>query len=142
MTEIVRNKTTTLLVDLAGACAGHHDGHVRNLDVRVCTHNEIWNFVGAKGRNATPEKKKVDGLGRYLDMDCAGADTKLCVSYLVGGRDRRWATCGCRSARAHVSQLLSHPSDIPRWKGASGVLARYASCWVSKLCQVTLFGHI
>jgi len=30
-------------------------------------------------------------MGRRLDMTGLDADTKLCVSYLVGGRDLGWA---------------------------------------------------
>ena len=42
--------------------------HVRNLKVRRLQCDEIWNFVGAKAKNVTPEQK-AERLGRYVDMD-------------------------------------------------------------------------
>jgi IS1 family transposase len=91
MTGVARNTVTTLLLDLAEGCAGHHDRHVRNLKVRRLQCDEIWNFVGAKAKNTTPEKK-AEGWGDTWTWTAVDADTKLCVSYLVGGRDLGWAT--------------------------------------------------
>lgn len=70
MTGVARNTVTTLLLDLAEACAGYHDRYVRNLKVRRLQCDEIWNFVGAKAKNSTPGKK-AEGLGRYLEVDRA-----------------------------------------------------------------------
>lgn len=53
--------------------------------------DEIWNFVGAKAKNTTPEKK-AEGWGDTWTWTAVDADTKLCVSYLVGGRGLGWAT--------------------------------------------------
>ena len=53
--------------------------------------DEIWAFIGAKQKNASPEKK-AEGRGDVWTWTAIDADTKLCVSYLVGGRDTRWAT--------------------------------------------------
>ena len=90
MTGVARNTVTTLLLDLAEGCAGYHDRHVRNLKVRRLQCDEIWCFVGAKAKNVTPEKK-AEGWGDTWTWTGLDADTKLCVSYLVGGRDGLWA---------------------------------------------------
>src|SRR5438093_6358582 len=90
MTGVARNTVTCLLIDLAEACAGYHDRYVRNLRVRRLQCDEIWNFVGAKAKNARPEKK-AEGWGDTWTWTAIDADTKLCVSYLVGGRDAGWA---------------------------------------------------
>src|SRR6266849_1740220 len=90
MTGVARNTVTSLLIDLAEACAGYHDRYVRNLKVRRLQCDEIWNFVGAKAKNTTPEKK-AEGCGDTWTWTALDADTKLCVSYLVGGRDLGWA---------------------------------------------------
>ena len=91
MTGVARNTITTLLPDLAEACAGYHNRYVRNLKVRRLQCDEIWNFVGAKAKNITPEKK-AEGWDDTWTWTAIDADTKLCVSYLVGGRDAGWAT--------------------------------------------------
>jgi len=48
--------------------------------------DEIWNFVGAKAKN-TPPEKKAEGWGDTWTWTAVDVDTKLCVSYLVGGRE-------------------------------------------------------
>src|SRR6185312_17226770 len=84
MTGIAKNTVIKLLLDLADACAGYHDRAVRNLKVRRLQCDESWNFVGAKAKNATPEQK-AEGWGDTWTWTALDADTKLCVSYLVGG---------------------------------------------------------
>src|ERR1700680_4744280 len=79
-----------LLVDLGRACEQFHDEHVKNVPVRRLQCDEIWCFVGAKAKNVTPEKK-AEGWGDTWTWTGLDADTKLCVSYLVGGRDGGWA---------------------------------------------------
>jgi IS1 family transposase len=91
MTGVAKNTVVKLLLDLADACADYHNRSVINLKVRRLQCDEIWNFVGAKAKNATPERK-AEGWGDTWTWTALDADTKLCVSYLVGGRDLSWAT--------------------------------------------------
>jgi IS1 family transposase len=90
MTGIARNTVTKLLVDLGSACMKYHDKHVRNVRVKRLQCDEIWAYVGAKARNVTPEKKEI-GWGDVWTWVGIDADTKLVVSYLVGGRGADWA---------------------------------------------------
>ena len=66
------------------------DRYVRNLRVRRLQCDEIWSFVGAKAKNVKPEKEP-DGWGDVWTWTAIDGDTKLCVGYLVGGRDAGWA---------------------------------------------------
>jgi hypothetical protein len=59
MTGVAKNTVIKLVLDLADACAGYHNRHVRNLRVRRLQCDEIWQFVGAKNKNARPEKKAI-----------------------------------------------------------------------------------
>lgn len=90
MTEIARNTITKLLGDLGEACMAYHDAHVRNVRVRRLQCDEIWAYLGAKARNVTPEKKEI-GWGDVWTWVALDTDTKLVVSYLVGGRGADWA---------------------------------------------------
>jgi len=110
MTGIARNTITTLLIDLAETCAGYHDRHVRNLRVRRLQCDEIWNFVGAKAKNTTPEKK-AEGWGDTWTWTALDADTKLCVSYLVGGRDLGWATEFMHDCARRISNRVQITTD-------------------------------
>src|ERR1035438_4353862 len=87
MTGVARNTVTTLLLDMAEACAANHDRYVRNVRVRRLQCDEIWAFVGAKKKNVTPEQEKA-GWGDVWTWTAIDADTKLCVSYYVGDRGK------------------------------------------------------
>jgi IS1 family transposase len=90
MCDVSINTVTKLLVDVAAAAMEYHDKHVRSVRVRRLQCDEIWCFVGAKNKNATPEQKQ-QGWGDIWTWTGIDADTKLCVSYMVGGRDASWA---------------------------------------------------
>ena len=90
ITGVAKGTIFKLLADLGKACAEYHDAHVRNLRVRRLQCDEIWSFVGSKAKNTTPEKKQ-EGWGDVWTWTAIDADRKLCVSYLVGGRDSGWA---------------------------------------------------
>jgi len=86
MTGVSKNTVVKLLADLGTVCAAFHDKHVRNLRVRRLQCDEIWSFVGCKKKNATPEQK-AEGWGDVWTWIAIDADTKLVVSYFLGGRD-------------------------------------------------------
>jgi IS1 family transposase len=90
ITGVAKNTIVKLLGDLGCACAAFHNHTVRNLKVRRLQCDEIWEFVGAKAKNVSAEKKAA-GWGDIWTWTGIDADTKLIVSYLVGGRDGGWA---------------------------------------------------
>jgi IS1 family transposase len=90
MTGVAKHTILKLLEDMGCACASYHHFNVRGLRVRRLQCDEIWAFVGAKQKNASPEKKD-EGWGDVWTWTAIDADTKLCVSYLVGGRSTGWA---------------------------------------------------
>ena len=91
MTGVAKHTVLDLLEDVGCACAAYHHRHVRGLRARRIQCDEIWQFVGAKAKNATPEQKAA-GWGDAWTWVALDADTKLCISFLVGGRDTGWAT--------------------------------------------------
>src|SRR5882672_575322 len=90
MTGVAKNTVVKLLADIGCACADYHNRAVRNLKVRRLQADEIWCFVGAKAKNVRADKK-LEGWGDIWTWVGIDADTKLVVSYLVGGRDGGWA---------------------------------------------------
>jgi IS1 family transposase len=87
MTGAAKHTVLNLLRDLGSACAEYHHRAVRNLRVRRLQADEIWAFVGAKKKNVTPGQRQ-DGWGDSWTWTGIDADTKLCVSYLIGLRDK------------------------------------------------------
>jgi len=90
MTGAAKNTVVKLLEDIGCACAAYHNRAVRGLKLRRLQCDEIWCFVGAKAKNVRAEKK-LEGWGDIWTWVGIDADTKLVVSYLVGGRDGGWA---------------------------------------------------
>jgi len=130
MTGVARNTVTSLLIDLAEACAGYHDRYVRNLKVRRLQCDEIWNFVGAKAKNVSLEKK-AEGWGDTWTWTALDADTKLCVSYLVGGRDAGWAKEFMEDCASRISSRVQittdgHRAYLEAVEGAFGMDCDYA----------------
>jgi IS1 family transposase len=90
ITGVAKNTIVRLLGELGCACAAYHNRAVRNVRVRRLQCDEIWEFIGAKAKNVSLEKK-AEGWGDIWTWTGIDADSKLCVSYLVGGRGADWA---------------------------------------------------
>ena len=130
MTGVAKNTVLKLVLDLADACAAYHNRNVRNLRVRRLQCDEIWQYVGAKAKNTRPEKKAI-GWGDVWTWTGLDADTKLCVSYLVGGRDLGWAkefTADCASRIKNRVQITTdgHKAYLEAVENAFGADIDYA----------------
>jgi IS1 family transposase len=110
MIGISRNTITKLLVDLGTACMKYHDEHVRNIRVRRLQCDEIWAYIGAKAKNVSVEKKEI-GWGDVWTWVGIDADTKLVVSYLVGGRGADWAMDFMKDCAARVQGRVQVTTD-------------------------------
>jgi len=110
MTGIARNTITKLLVDLGEACMDYHDQNVRNVRVKRLQCDEIWAYVGAKAKNVSAEKKEI-GWGDIWTWVALDADTKLVVSYLVGGRGADWAKDFMDDVASRVQGRLQIATD-------------------------------
>jgi IS1 family transposase len=113
MTGVAKNTVIKLVLDLADACAAYHDRAVRNLKVRRLQCDEIWQFVGSKAKNTRPEKKAI-GWGDVWTWTAIDADTKLCVSYLVGGRDLGWAKEFMEDCASRIRNRVQITTDAHR----------------------------
>jgi IS1 family transposase len=110
MTGIARNTVTKLLVDLGVACMKFHDQHVRDVRVRRLQCDEIWAYVGAKAKNVSIAKKEI-GWGDAWTWVGIDADTKLVVSYLVGGRGADWAMDFMKDATSRIRGRVQITTD-------------------------------
>jgi len=84
--------TVLRYLELAGlACAAFHDDKVRGVKARRVECDEIWSFNYCKKANLATAKAAPEGAGDVWTWTALDADSKLIVSYLVGGRDAAWA---------------------------------------------------
>lgn len=92
--------------------------------------DEIWAFVYAKQKNVTLEQMQ-QGAGDVWTWTALDADTKLCVSYLVGGRDAGWAKEFMEDCASRISSRVQittdgHRSYLEAVEGAFGMDCDYA----------------
>ncbi|MDP4200373.1 MAG: IS1 family transposase [Bacteroidota bacterium] len=91
MAGVAKNTILKLLVELGEACQSYHDANVRNVTSKRVQCDEIWNFVAKKDRACTMEERSMTGIGSTWTWVAIDADSKLVLSYLVGGRDGEYA---------------------------------------------------
>jgi IS1 family transposase len=92
ITGVAKNTVVKLLADLGTACAEYHDQHVVNVKAKRVQCDEIWTFVDMKQKNVPAERKGEFGVGDVWTWVALDADSKLCVSYMLGLRDAGYAT--------------------------------------------------
>lgn len=85
------NTVTKLLIDAGEACAAYHHEHVRGVKAASVQCDEIWSFCYAKAKNVATAKAAPEEAGDVWTWTAIDADSKLIVSYLVGGRDSEYA---------------------------------------------------
>ncbi len=104
MTGAAKGTVLKLLADLGKACARYQDEHLRNLPCRKIQCDETWGFCYAKEKNLPEELKGKLGFGDVWTWTALDADSKLIVSYLVGGRTAPYA----RKFVDDLASRLSH----------------------------------
>ena len=91
MTGAAKGTVLKLLVELGAACAAYQRETLVNLQCRRIQCDEIWSFCYAKAKNVPAEMKDQQGVGDVWTWTALDADSKLIVSWLVGGRDGEYA---------------------------------------------------
>lgn len=86
MTGIAKTTILRLIVDFGKVCEEFHNEKVRNLKSRGIQMDEVWAFIGAKDRNATPEKKSEMQGGDAWTWTAIDPDSKVMVSWFIGPR--------------------------------------------------------
>lgn len=129
--DVSINTVSKLLVDAGKACAAFHDEKVRGVKVRRVQMDEIWSFTAAKQKNVASMKAPVDGAGDTWTWTAIEAETKLLITWLVGGRNSDYAiafTDDLRDRLANRVQLTSdgHKAYLEAVEGAFGGDVDYA----------------
>lgn len=129
--DVSINTVSKLLVDAGKACAAFHDEAVRNVPTRRVQVDEIWSFTYAKQKNVATAKRQDLAYGDTWTWTAIDADSKLIVSWLVGGRDSDYAIGfmdDLASRLASRVQLTSdgHRAYLEAVEGAFGADIDYA----------------
>lgn len=89
--DVSINTVSKLLVDAGKFCSAFHDENVRGVQSQRIQCDEIWSFTYAKKKNLENAKAAPEGAGDTWTWTGLDADSKLIVSWLVGGRDAEYA---------------------------------------------------
>jgi len=111
ITNVARNTVSKLILQLGEACENYHDEHVQNVTSKRVECDEIWSYVGKKDVNCTSEEKTMVGIGSVWTWTAIDADSKLCVSWLVGGRDGEYAYAFMKDVASRLANRVQLTTD-------------------------------
>jgi IS1 family transposase len=105
--------TVDKLLQQAGETAlEYHDKHVRGVKATRVQCDEVWSFVHAKAKNAPTSKRAGDPtIGDCWTWTAIEADSKLLISYLVGGRDAEFALMLMDDLRGRLANRVQLTTD-------------------------------
>src|SRR5438105_14791958 len=88
-----------------------HDEKLRDVKARRVQVDEIWSYTAAKQKNVPAMKKSVEGAGDTWTWTAIEADTKLLITWLVGGRDSDNAIAFMDDLRGRLANRVQLTSD-------------------------------
>jgi IS1 family transposase len=132
LTSISRTTLIKLLEDAGQAFSEYQDRVLVNLPCRRVQADEAWAFCYAKQKNVPTAKAAPEGAGDIWTWVGLDADSKLAVSWYVGGRDSEAAMVfmdDLAKRLAHRVQLTSdgHKAYLDAVEGAFGGDIDYAT---------------
>lgn len=131
LADVSFNTVAKLLSEAGEACAAFHDQAVRNVRSKRIQCDEIWAFCYAKQRNVAAAKAAPSEAGDIWTWTAIDADSKLIVSYLIGGRDAGYATAFMEDVAARLANRVQLTTDglkayLDAVEGAFGADVDYA----------------
>lgn len=109
--DVSINTVSKLLVDAGKFCAELHDREVRNVKSKRVQCDEIWSFTGAKQKNVAAMKNHVEGAGDTWTWTALDSDSKLIISWLVGGRDGEYALAFMDDVKERLANRVQLTTD-------------------------------
>jgi IS1 family transposase len=109
--DVSINTVSKLLVDAGKFCADLHDRQVRHVKAKRVQCDEIWSFTAAKQKNVPTMKSRVAGAGDTWTWTAIDSDSKLIISWLVGGRDGEYALAFMDDVRDRLATRVQLTTD-------------------------------
>ena len=89
--DVSQNTVAKLLVEAGQASVCLHNEYVQNVKTKRVQCAEIWSVTYAKQKNVAKAKAAPDGAGDSWTWTALDSDSKLLVSWMVGGHDAGYA---------------------------------------------------
>ncbi len=114
VTGVARMTVEKLLRDIGAACTAYHVENVRNLQSQRVQCDEIWSFCYAKKKTVQKDQTILErnpDAGDVWTWTAIDADSKLCVSWLVGRRDASSAFSLMLDIRSRMTNRIQLTTD-------------------------------
>ena len=111
LADVSINTVAKLLAQAGEACAAFHDAAVRGVKAKRIQCDEIWSFCYSKQRNVAEAKSAPEEAGDVWTWTALDADSKLIVSYLIGGRDAGYAHAFMEDVAARLASRVQLTTD-------------------------------
>ena len=111
ITGATKGAVTKLMIDAGRACSEFQDEALRDLPCKRVQVDEIWSFTYAKQKNVAAAKSAPEGAGDTWTWTALCADTKLAISWLVGGRDAGYARAFIDDVYSRLAGRVQLTSD-------------------------------
>jgi IS1 family transposase len=108
--DVSINTVTKLLVDAGETCASFHFEKVQGVRSRRVQCDEIWSFCYSKETN-TPAAGSRIGRGDVWTWTALDADSKLIISWMVGGRDAETANLFMQDLKDRLANRVQLTTD-------------------------------
>ena len=100
-----------LLVDAGTACREFHDLAVWGLTPNHVECDELWSFCYAKEHRVATARGVIDGVGDVWTWTALDRDSKLLISWHVGGRDLTEAKTFMHDLRSRIESRVQVTTD-------------------------------
>ena len=111
ITGVSKNTIQKLTRDLGEACLQYQNNVLRNLTCKRIQCDEIWCFCYAKEKNLPDSMRGEPGVGSIWTWTAVCADTKLMVSWRLGGRDAANANALMQDIAERVTNRFQLTTD-------------------------------
>jgi IS1 family transposase len=106
------NTVDKLLQEAGEAALWYHDQHVRGVKATRVQCDEIWSFVAVKAKNRAASSHRGEaGTGDCWTWTAIDAQSKLLISYTIGGRDAEYALMLMDDLRARLANRVQLTTD-------------------------------
>src|SRR5438552_16491827 len=109
--DVSLNTVYKTLIDAGKACVRFHDETVRNVASKRVQCDEAWSFCYAKQKNVATAKAAPEGAGDVWTWTALDADSKLILSWAVGGRDAGYALALMDDLRSRITTPVQLTTD-------------------------------
>ncbi|MCE2493095.1 MAG: DDE-type integrase/transposase/recombinase [Alphaproteobacteria bacterium] len=111
LADVSFNTVAKLLIDAGRVCADLHDELVQDVTASRIQCDEVWSFTYAKQKNVANAKAAPAEAGDTWTWTALDSDSKLIVSWLVGGRDSEYAIAFMDDLQSRLANRVQLTTD-------------------------------